>query len=101
MTCHGIGKFAMTLALGLAGGAAIVELLRAQASPLTLVITEIAEIKDAVGFSPVSGRSNADAIAHVQKLGGKYVARTDKITMLDGSAPKRLIILSFDDPAKA
>ena len=94
-------KTAMTLALGLVGGAAIVEILHAQASPPTLVITEIAEINDAAGFAPVGGRSNAEATARIQKLGAKYVARTDKITALDGTAPKRLIILSFDDPAKA
>ena len=94
-------KFAMTLALGLAGGAAFVEFLHAQASPPTLVITEIAEVNDAAGFSAVGGRSNADAAARNQKLGAKYVARTQNITSLDGTAPKRLIILSFADPAKA
>ena len=94
-------KVAMTLAVGVVSGGAVVEILHAQASPQTLVITEIAEIKDAAGFAAVGGRSNAVAADRNQRLGAKYVARTQNITALDGDAPKRIIILSFSDPAKA
>ncbi len=94
-------KVVMTLAVGVASGGAIVEILHAQASPPVLLITEIAEINDAAGFAAVGGRSNADATARNQKLGAKYVARTQNITALDGDAPKRIIILSFSDAEKA
>jgi uncharacterized protein (DUF1330 family) len=45
----------------------------------------------------------AKASASVKAGGGEYLARTDKITALNGVPPKRVVILAFDstDAAKA
>ena len=79
-------KFALPLCIGVIGGAAIVEGLHAQTKSPVLYIVEISDITNAEAFKAVSGRSNAAAGNRVTKLGGHYVARTDHITALDGTA---------------
>ena len=37
----------------------------------------------------------------MEKAGGKYIARTEKITSLDGTPPKRFVIIAFDNVDKA
>jgi uncharacterized protein (DUF1330 family) len=39
--------------------------------------------------------------ATIQTLHGRYLARTDKITALDGNAPKLSVIIAFDSKKKA
>lgn len=39
--------------------------------------------------------------AFIRDFGGRYVAATEKITALDGIAPKRFIVVAFDSPEKA
>jgi uncharacterized protein (DUF1330 family) len=34
-------------------------------------------------------------------FGGKYVIRTEKITALDGTPPKRFVVIAFDSMEKA
>jgi uncharacterized protein (DUF1330 family) len=34
-------------------------------------------------------------------FGGRYVIRTEKITPLDGTAPKRFVLIAFDSMEKA
>ena len=94
-------KFALTLIAGLTAGAAAVHVLYAQGTPPSYVVTEIEEITDAAAFSAVTQRPQAEATARIQQAGGRYVTRTDKITALDGTAPKRMIILAFDSLEKA
>jgi uncharacterized protein (DUF1330 family) len=91
----------LTLLAGVAIGAVAVEVLHAQATPPSYVVTDIAEISDPEGFKVVSQRPQAEAAARVQQAGGRYITRTDKITALDGAPPKRMIIIAFDSLEKA
>ena len=65
------------------------------------MVTEIEEVTDAAAFSAVTQRPQAEAAARIQQAGGRYVARTDKITALDGTPPKRMIVIAFDSLEKA
>jgi uncharacterized protein (DUF1330 family) len=94
-------KIGLTLLAGVAIGAVAVEVLHAQATPPSYVVTDIAEISDPEGFKVVSQRPQAEAAARVQQAGGRYITRTDKITALDGAPPKRMIIIAFDSLEKA
>ena len=94
-------KLALTLLAGVALGAAAVHGLHAQATPPVLYVVDISEVKGAAAFAAVAGRSNAAAGERLKRLGGRYVARTDKITAVDGTPPKRLIIIAFDNMEKA
>jgi uncharacterized protein (DUF1330 family) len=94
-------KIGLTLLVGVAIGAVAVEVLHAQATPPSYVVTDIAEISDPEGFKVVSQRPQAEAAARVQQAGGRYITRTDKITALDGAPPKRMIIIAFDSLEKA
>ena len=73
----------------------------AQAKPPVYVITDIIEITDAEGYKVIAQRSAADAAANFKEFGGRYLVRTDRVTALDGTAPKRLIIAAFDSTEKA
>jgi uncharacterized protein (DUF1330 family) len=94
-------KFALTLLAGVAAGGFAVQVLHAQASPPSYVVTEIEEITDAAAFAAVTQRPQPDAAARIQQAGGRYVTRTDKITALDGTPPKRMIMIAFDSLEKA
>jgi uncharacterized protein (DUF1330 family) len=94
-------RLAVALFGGVALGALVIQGLHAQATPPSYVITEISEITDPEGFKAVGGRSQTTAAERVQKMGGRYVTRTEKITAVDGTPPKRLIIIAFDNLAKA
>jgi uncharacterized protein (DUF1330 family) len=71
--------------------------------PPAYVVTEIEEVLNASAFSAVTQRPQAEAAARIQQAGGRYVARTEKITAVDGTPPKRIIVIGFDslDKAKA
>jgi len=94
-------KIALPLCVGLIGGAAIVQGLHAQTQSPVLYIVDISEVVNAEAFKAVSGRSNQVAGDRVKVLGGRYVARTDSITAIDGTPPKRMIIIAFDSMEKA
>lgn len=94
-------KFALTLMAGVAVGGVAVQVLHAQASPPNYVVTEIEEVTDATAFAAVTQRPQPDAAARIQQAGGRYVTRTDKITALDGTPPKRMIMIAFDSLEKA
>jgi uncharacterized protein (DUF1330 family) len=83
------------------GGAATVQTLHAQSKPPVYIVTDISEITDPEGFKAVGGRSQTVAADRVQKLGGRYVARTQNITAVDGTPPKRFIMTAFDNAEKA
>src|SRR5437762_2931606 len=96
-----ITKFAVTLLAGSTIGAAAIHVIHAQGTPPSYVVTEIEDVIDAAAFSVVTQRPQAEATARIQQAGGRYVTRTDKITALDGSPPKRMIVIAFDSLEKA
>ncbi len=73
---------------------------QAQAKPPTYVVIDIAEMTDPEGFKAIPN-SPAASPAGAAALGGRYVIRTETMTALDGTPPKRLVVLAFDSKEKA
>jgi uncharacterized protein (DUF1330 family) len=94
-------KMALAVVAGAALGAAAIQGLQAQVKPPVYAIVDIAEITDAEGFKAIGQRSNEAAAAVFKELGGRYLARTDKITAIDGTPPKRFVLIAFDSLEKA
>jgi len=92
---------ALSMFAGVALGAAAIQALHAQAKPPVYAVVDIAEITDPEGFKAIGQRTNETAAAVFKDLGGRYIMRTDKITALDGTAPKRFIVIAFDSAEKA
>ena len=95
-------QYTVTLSIlaGIGIGAAAVQGLRAQAKPPAFFIVEINKINDEEGFKVITQRPRGGADV-AKELGGHYIARTDKITPLDGAAPVRFIAYAFDSVEKA
>ena len=89
----------LSMLAGVALGAIAVQGLNAQAKPPVYVVTDISEMTE--GNNANTERSMASVEAGIKKFGGHYLARTNKITALDGTPPKRIIIYTFDSPEKA
>jgi uncharacterized protein (DUF1330 family) len=88
------------LLMGVALGATAVQTLHAQAKAPTYVIIDIAQMTDPEGFKAVPA-SPAASPARLAALGGRYVIRSEEATALEGTAPKRFILLAFDNKEKA
>ena len=79
-------------------GTTAVNVLYAQnKSPGAYVIVDISEITNPDGFKQLFPK----APAAVAAFNGQFVTRTEKITELDGTPPKRFVIIGFDDVEKA
>ena len=91
----------LAVAIGLGFGVGAIRGLHARTTtPAVYVVVEIDEITDANGFEAL--RQTADATAvEVQSEDGRYFARTENVTALDGSAPKFFAFIAFDNMTKA
>jgi uncharacterized protein (DUF1330 family) len=91
----------LAVAIGLGFGPIAIRGLHARTTtPPVYVVVEIDEITDAAGFEAF--RQTADAAAvEVQSEDGRYFARTENVTALDGSAPKFFALMAFDNMTKA
>ena len=69
-------------------------------TPPVYVVVEIDEITDANGFEALRHADDATAI-EVQFEDGRYFARTENVTAIDGSAPKFFTFIAFDNITKA
>jgi uncharacterized protein (DUF1330 family) len=90
-------RYAMTLAiavgLGLGG-------LAAQAKRSVYVVTEVDAIMDADSYKAMMKMSPVN-IAEAKYVDGRYLASNEKVIALDGTAPKAIIIIAFDNVDKA
>jgi len=92
-------QYALPLAVAIGLGFGAVVHARTTTPPVYLVV-EIDEVTDANGFEAL--RQTADATAvEVQFEDGRYFARTENVTALDGSAPKFFAFIAFDNMPKA
>src|SRR5215470_17619420 len=91
---------ALSLIAGAALGGAAIQGLHAQAKPPAYLVIEINKVNDPEGFKVITQRPRGGADV-AKELGGHYIARTDKITALDGTAPERFIVYAFDSVEKA
>jgi len=86
-------KVAIALAAGVVIGGAVIQGLHAQATPPTYVVVDISQITDPEGFKAIPPKASPTSLA---TFGGKYVVRTENITTVDGTAPKRFVVIAFD-----
>lgn len=89
----------LSLLAGIAIGATAIQRLHAQTQPPAIVVVDISQVTDPDAWKAVTQRSSAST--ETVKQGGRYLARSNKITALDGTAPSRLVIIAFDSVAKA
>jgi uncharacterized protein (DUF1330 family) len=97
-THHAAG---LAMLAGIAVGAIAVQGLNAQTKPPVYVVVDFSEITDPEGYKALSGRSNAASAQLFAEFGGQYLSRTENITALDGTPPKRFIMNRFDSVEKA
>jgi uncharacterized protein (DUF1330 family) len=86
--------------LAFVSGIAIRGLHARTTTPPVYVVVEIDEITDANGFEALRQTANA-TVVEVQFEDGRYFARTENVTALDGSAPKFFAFIAFDNITKA
>jgi uncharacterized protein (DUF1330 family) len=91
-------KLAIALVTGVVVGGGVIQGLHAQATPLAYVVVDIADITDPEGFKAILPKSGPETLA---PFGGRYIIRTERITALDGTAPKRFVVIAFDSVEKA
>jgi uncharacterized protein (DUF1330 family) len=91
---------ALAMLSGFALGAVAVQGLHAQAKPPTYVVIDITQLTDPEGFKAVPA-SPAASPARLAALGGRYLIRSEEVTTLEGTAPKRFVLLAFDSKDKA
>jgi uncharacterized protein (DUF1330 family) len=91
-------KLVFALAIGVAIGGAVVHGLHAQVTPPAYVVVSISDVSDPEGFKALPAKSGPETLA---PFGGKYIIRTEKITALDGDAPKRFVVIAFPSVAQA
>ena len=88
----------LTLLAGVAIGATAIHGVGAQGkAPGAYAVVDITEVTDPEAFKqiiPIAGPAAENA-------GGKYIVRTDKIASLDGTPPKRFVVIAFDSVDKA
>ena len=89
---------ALSLLAGAALGAAGIHGLHAQATPPSLYVVDISDVTDPEALRVVTQRPTGSTATVMQ--GGRYMARTDKITALDGTPPKRFVVIAFDNLEK-
>ena len=87
---------ALAVVTGFGFGAIAVQGLHAQATPKAYVITEIEVINQEAQKAYLPKVSEA-----VKSTGGKYLVRGEKISALEGEAPKRVTVQVYDSFQKA
>ena len=83
---------------GIAIGASLVQVLHAQTKPPAYVVIAVQSVTDAEAMKTVAQRASPEVLAI---SGGRYIVRTNEITGLEGTPPKRLVIIAFDNLEKA
>jgi uncharacterized protein (DUF1330 family) len=89
---------ALTLLAGVAIGAAAVNGLNAQGTaPGAYAVIDISEISNPDLFKALLAKAEPPVVA----FGGKFLIRTEKLVGIDGTAPKRFVVIGFDSVEKA
>ncbi len=93
-------RYALALAAAVGLGAAAGNLYAAAVKPIYVVL-EVDEITDPEGFKTTFQNKDTAAAVQAMVADARYIVRTEKITALDGPAPKSLVIISFQNMRKA
>jgi uncharacterized protein (DUF1330 family) len=96
-------KYAVALGVlfGVALSATAIKGLNAQNPAPAYLVIDITEMTDPDSFNAALTANSAASTAELGTLGGRYVVRTMTATTLDGTPPKRLVIVAFDNTEKA
>jgi uncharacterized protein (DUF1330 family) len=89
---------ALSTLTGAALGAVAIQGLHAQAKPPTYVVVAIRSIADPDGLQSVILKTAPKVLTDA---GGRYDIRTSDVTGLDGTPPKRFVLIAFDSVEKA
>jgi uncharacterized protein (DUF1330 family) len=87
-------KLAVALAAGAVVGGIALQGLHGQTSPPSYVVADISDITDPEGHKAIISKAAPSSIA---PFGGKYVIRTEDIVPVEGDAPKRFVVIAFDN----
>ena len=87
----------LAMLAGAALGATAINGLHAQTKPGAYVVVDISEVSNPDLFKTLLPKAGPAMSA----FAGQFVIRTEKITALDGTAPKRFIVIAFDSAEKA
>jgi uncharacterized protein (DUF1330 family) len=90
-------KLLVALVAAVAVGGILIRV-QAQVPPAAYVVVEISEVTDAEGFKAVPAMTSPETLL---PFGGKYLIRTEAVTALDGTAPKRFVVIAFPSVAQA
>jgi uncharacterized protein (DUF1330 family) len=93
-------RIALSLAMlaGVAIGAAAVNGLNAQTkAPGAYAVVDLSEINNPDLFKTLLPKAEPASAA----FGGKFIIRTENIVGLDGTPPKRVVVIAFDSMDKA
>jgi uncharacterized protein (DUF1330 family) len=95
-------RYAMTLAIAVGLGLGIITArgLAAQAKRSVYVVMEVDAITDNDSYRAMMKMSPAN-IAEAKYVDGRYLASNEKIIALDGTAPKAIVLIAFDNVDKA
>ena len=93
-----LATIGLALIVGAAVGATAVTRLQAQSkSPGAYAIVDISEITNPEVMKQLGPKAGPAAAA----AGGKFIVRTENISALDGTPPKRFVVIGFDSMDKA
>jgi uncharacterized protein (DUF1330 family) len=89
---------ALAMIAGVGLGAVTIRGVDAQGkAPGAYAFVDISEVVDPEGLKQLGPKAGPAAT----NAGGRYIVRTENITALDGTAPKRFIVIAFDTIEKA
>jgi len=91
---------AVAVAVGLGLGVIATWAVAAQAKRTFYVVVEVDEITDADGYKAMT-KLSPTIIVEAKHADGRYLARTDNLAALDGTAPKGFVMIAFDSMEKA
>src|SRR5215471_20687737 len=90
----------LVIAVGLGLGFVATHGFAAHPKRAVYVVVEADEITDASRYEAMKKTGPAN-IVEAKLVNGRYLARTENVTSLDGAAPKGIVIIAFDNAAKA
>jgi uncharacterized protein (DUF1330 family) len=89
----------MSFLAGAALGAAALGSLHAQSRPGAYAVVDLSEITDESTYRQQLIPKVTPAA--LTPFGGQYVIRSENITAIDGTPPKRFVVIAFDNMEKA
>ena len=89
--------FGATLMIGALLGGFVSTALRAQSTPLAYAVIEISDIVDRAAFDQVLQSTPMGLVP----FSGRYVVRSDKLVAIEGTPPRRFVLIAFDTMDRA